>query len=313
MKLFALASFAAAQTTEYTTTTDRTTLTPYGWTTDCPPWWCPERTTVEITTEIPALFDDCGGTITGYENFASPHAGDNVHYPNNARCVWNIELGDDVVGFNIVTKLFEVEDRYDCAFDYVKLVANGREENYCGARGRQDANDTDKEKEAGKYNPDLVNPIDTGFPPSKFIAGGSALVSFYSDDTVRDLGFEFVIVKMTRFQIINHHVERLTESVSDQKWGSRFAGRMQKSLDRLAEADTGVSCYGDNFPEETADEGDEITVFDADDMCKLNGQVNAAINSYARNNACEGRGKVYRQIIRSARKVKKFFNDKNDC
>ena len=89
---------------------------------------------------------------------------------------------------------------------------------------------------------------------------------------------------------------------------------MQKALNKLSEADTGDSCYETNFPgEATADEGDEITVFDADDMCKLNGQVNAAINSYARNNACAGRGKVYRQIIRSARKVKKFFNENNDC
>ena len=88
---------------------------------------------------------------------------------------------------------------------------------------------------------------------------------------------------------------------------------MQKSLDRLLEADGGESCYEENFPEGGDEEGDEINVFDADDMCKLNGQVNAAINSYARNNACEGRGKVYRQIVRSARKVKKYFNNKNDC
>jgi hypothetical protein len=103
------------------------------------------------------------------------------------------------------------------------------------------------------------------------------------------------------------------DSVAEEKWGGRYAGRMQKALDKLSEADTGVSCYDENFPEEAADEGDEVTVFDADDMCKLNGQVNAAMNSYARNNACAGRGKVYRQIIRSARKVKKFFNENNDC
>ncbi|CBY34051.1 unnamed protein product [Oikopleura dioica] len=63
------------------------------------------------------------------------------------------------------------------------------------------------------------------------------------------------------------------------------------------------------------DEVDQLTahVFDENYFCKLNGQVNAAINSYARHHACEGRGKVYRQIIRSARKVKKFFNRKNEC
>ena len=103
------------------------------------------------------------------------------------------------------------------------------------------------------------------------------------------------------------------DSVADEKWGSRYASRMQKALDKLQSADTGENCYEENFPGESADEGDEVTVFNTDNMCKLNGQVNAAINSYARNNACEGRGKVYRQIIRSSRKVKKFFNDNNDC
>ena len=102
-------------------------------------------------------------------------------------------------------------------------------------------------------------------------------------------------------------------SVAAVNWGRRYGSRMQKTLDKLQDADTGVSCYDENFAEAAADEGDEVTVFDADDMCKLNGQVNAAINSYARNNACEGRGKVYRQIIRSARKIKKFLHENNHC
>ena len=88
---------------------------------------------------------------------------------------------------------------------------------------------------------------------------------------------------------------------------------MEKILNKLRDTDTEESCYDENFPGENADEEDQVTVFDDDNMCKLNGQVNAAINSYARNNACEDKGKVYRQIIRSARKVKKFFDDKNNC
>ena len=106
----------------------------------------------------------------------------------------------------------------------------------------------------------------------------------------------------------------MIDSVADEKWGIRYSDRMNKHLDKLAGADTGVNCYDENFPAgEEEEEGDEITVFDADNMCKLNGQVNSAINSYARHNACKGRGKVYRQVIRAARKAKKFFNDKNDC
>jgi len=67
------------------------------------------------------------------------------------------------------------------------------------------------------------------------------------------------------------------DSVADEGWGNRFSGRIQKILSRLRDADTGVSCHEQNFPGESADEEDQITVFDADNMCKLNGQVNAAI------------------------------------
>ena len=118
------------------------------------------------------------------------------------------------------------------------------------------------------------------------------------------------------FFFINNHFQRVIASTRFHHWGDRYASRMEKILNRLQAADTGVSCYDKNFPEGAADEEDEVTVFDANnanDMCKLNSQVNAAINSYARNFACEGRGKVHRQIIRSARKVKKFFNNKKDC
>jgi len=85
---------------------------------------------------------------------------------------------------------------------------------------------------------------------------------------------------------------------------------MNKILEKAAASDEGEACNEQNgFAEEAAD----VTVFDEDDMCKLNGQVNAALNSWARNYACSGRGKVYRQIIRQARKVRNFFNDKNNC
>jgi hypothetical protein len=107
-------------------------------------------------------------------------------------------------------------------------------------------------------------------------------------------------------------MQRVIDSVAEERWGPRYAARMQKALKKLEDADDGSLCYDKNFPE-AEDESDEVTVFDAENMCKLNGQVNAAINSYARHRACEGRGKVYRQIIRSSRKVKKFFNDNNDC
>ena len=85
---------------------------------------------------------------------------------------------------------------------------------------------------------------------------------------------------------------------------------MNKTFAKMRLAQTGESCYAENgFEEESAD----VSVFDESDVCTLNGQVNAAINSWARNYACSGRGKVYRQIIRSARNVKSFFIEKNGC
>ena len=79
----------------------------------------------------------------------------------------------------------------------------------------------------------------------------------------------------------------MIDSVADEKWGIRYSDRMNKHLDKLAGADTGVNCYDENFPAGEEEEGDEITVFDADNMCKLNGQVNAALNSeyFSRNSS----------------------------
>jgi len=202
----------------------------------------------------------------------------------------------------------------------LKVEANGVESNYCGetydsyeASSGRKRRSGEEEKEDPKFT-NLENVSNDGFPDRMYIEGGSATLTFSTDFSIRHQGFNFVIEKATRFDIISYHVGRVVDSVADQGWGDRYAARMAKALNRLAEADTGVSCYEENFgSDDAADEGDEVTVFDADNMCKLNGQVNAAINSYARNNACVGRGKVYRQIIRSSRKVKKFFSDKNDC
>ncbi|CBY06866.1 unnamed protein product [Oikopleura dioica] len=104
---------------------------------------------------------------------------------------------------------------------------------------------------------------------------------------------------------------RIFDAVSDNKWATPHEGRMSKVLKQLENSDNGSSCYLDNVPQSSKGESDEVNVFDENDFCKLNGQVNAAINSYARHHAFEGR--VYRQIIRSARKVKNFFNQKNEC
>jgi len=314
MKLFSLISVASAQwrttaQTGYYGTSPRSTYVetyPTGTT----PYETTESTDWRTTTGEP--FRECGGTITGYETIASPFEYGSSLHPSNVQCVWNIELGDHVAGFNIVKNFFDVESHSVCGWDWVRITANGVEENFCG---ETDGVRSDGDKnEGGKWTPDQVNPRPDGFPESKFIAGGSAVIRMHSDNTYERRGFEFELVKLTRWEIINFHAQRVIDSVSDESWGGRYESRMQKALEKIAGAisEDESSCYDENFPQD-GEEGDEITVFDADNMCKLNGQVNAAINSYARHNACEGRGKVYRQIIRSARKVKTFFNDKNDC
>merc|ERR1712210_265222 len=221
-------------------------------------------------------YTECGGTITSYETISSPFYPS--YYPNHARCVWNIELGDDVVGFNIVRKSFSVEKHTYCAWDWLRLEANDYEVNFCGGEDNRFRGEAkDEKKEDGKYTPNQVNPRPTGFPKNWLIAGSSAVITFQTDGSVYDTGFEFELVKMTRSQIIGHHAQRVMDSVADEKWGTRYSERMHKILDKMDDADTGVSCYDENFPSVAGDEGDEVTVFDADDMCKLNGQVNAAM------------------------------------
>jgi hypothetical protein len=85
---------------------------------------------------------------------------------------------------------------------------------------------------------------------------------------------------------------------------------MAKLLAKAEDSMTGESCYEENG---FGSEADAVQVFDESDMCTLNSQVNAALNSWARNYACAGRGKVYRQIVRHGRKIKNFFNERASC
>ena len=109
------------------------------------------------------------------------------------------------------------------------------------------------------------------------------------------------------------NIQRIVESLpEDASWGERYVNRFYKAFNKAVNSDNGESCYEENgFGSD--DSADDVQVFDESDFCKLNGQVNAALNSWARNNACEGRGKVYRQIIRSARKTRNFYNNKMGC
>merc|ERR1712037_140866 len=238
MKILSLVSTASAYTTGYYSTYVYTT-SPY--------YPTQEPTTISSSTTTGEPFRECGGTITGYETIASPveygksHAWSNTwgyFYPNNVQCVWNIELGDHVAGFNIVNISFDVEEHSKCGWDWVRVTANDFEENFCGEdrsywRKRRDTNK--EKKEGGKWTPDQVNPINTGFPAMKFIEGGSAVIRMHSDNTERYRGFEFEIVKLTRWEIINFYVDKVSDSVRDESWGSRYESRWQKSSENSRE------------------------------------------------------------------------------
>ena len=172
------------------------------------------------------------------------------------------------------------------------------------------------------------------------IAGASAYYSSYdtteaptTEETTTAEAFD----PADRLAIIQHHfgvsnllidgrkknLQRIVESLPSSSggyssaeklvnWADRYVKRSNKIFEKAAASSNGESCYEENgFGSD--DSADDVNVFDESNFCKLNGQVNAALNSWARNYACDGRGKVYRQIIRSARKVRNFYNDKAGC
>jgi len=305
---------AQAYTTEYYTTTETT-----------------PTTTVETTTKSEVTltahedqFTDCGGAIFSAGTFSSPNYP--AFYPAHARCTWEIDIGR-VPGFYLVPKEFAIETHHNtdrvnvCGHDHLKVVENGVERNFCGFNegGDNDSNDyelwpeddaprADGEKEGGKWVADLPNSSRDGFP-KMFVLGGKATVSLLTDYNHQYAGFSFDIVEGDRLDVISYHAQRVFNSLSDEGFAARYISRMNKMLDKARGSSTDASCYAENGFEEASD----VTVFDEDDMCTLNNQVNSAINSWARNYACGGRGKTYRQIIRQSRKVRNFFNSRNDC
>ena len=182
-----ISTASAYGTTEYSTATSE----PY------------THTYTRTTTPEP-FTGTCGGTITQSETIASPGFYDRSTYYNNLDCVWYIEVGDDVIGFNIKRNAFDVENSFGCYYDSVEITANGKATAYCGSDDSQRGNQN--RKESGKLaQHDYVE--SGGFPTNLFIEGGSAVIRFYTDHIVVEGGFEFEIVKASRLQIISHHAQ----------------------------------------------------------------------------------------------------------
>lgn len=263
------------------------------------------------------------------EIFTSPRYPN--YYPPFARCTWNINLGENKA-FRIIPRAFDVnktwklswnggafvEYQLSCYYDHVTVIANDDERVFCGNNddqlGRSDPDkdlDEFEDEEDGKLHDYALEKVEEGFPII-VVPSGSAVVEFQSNWHFSRSGFEFEIAELTRLELIEIHVQRIFNTLRGgfRGFGYRYKYRMERTLAQLNAAYTGDLCYEENgFGDEAAD----VTVFDKNDMCKLNGQINAAINSFARRYACEGRGKVYRQIIRSARKTRNFYAARNDC
>ena len=95
----------------------------------------------------------------------------------------------------------------------------------------------------------------------------------------------------------------------DNKKDARHIEKVQKWAARVVEANDrdGEKC------DDAVDEGDDLTVFDGTDGCKLNSQIMSALRSFARKYACNGRGDVARQIARRSRTLEENFERRKFC
>ena len=89
---------------------------------------------------------------------------------------------------------------------------------------------------------------------------------------------------------------------------ARYINRMRKAFSLAEKHWAGKSCNVDE-----SEDAEDVNVFSKENMCKLNGQVNSALNSWARKFACAGGKNHSRKIIRMARKVRNFYDTKNNC
>ncbi|CAG5104115.1 Oidioi.mRNA.OKI2018_I69.chr1.g1101.t1.cds [Oikopleura dioica] len=134
--------------------------------------------------------------------------------------------------------------------------------------------------------PDLPN-VEEGFP-TILVPSGSAVIKFNSNGDHEQKGFELGIREITKADLIEKHAEPLFDSLPDNRFGTRYYYRLTRSFVQMNRSFTGKKCFKENgFGEEALD----INAFDENDMCKLNRQLYAAINSFAKNFACKGRGK----------------------
>ena len=170
-----------------------------------------DYTSATYTRTTPRPDIECGGTITKSLTIASPGYNEGRDYYPGLNCVWNIELGDDVIGINIKRNFFVVERHQYCFYDYLEVAANGHSTAYCGEdmAYKGDITDDDKKKTSNKSNAQHKNVVDWGFPDSLFVEGGNAVITFSTDSTIEHRGFELEIeaIKENRLEIISRHAQ----------------------------------------------------------------------------------------------------------
>ncbi|XP_045020100.1 deleted in malignant brain tumors 1 protein isoform X13 [Bubalus bubalis] len=88
------------------------------------PGWQPPQTTTTQTPGInfstPGSFSSCGGFLSSASgNFSSPsYPG---HYPNNADCVWEIQVNPGYL-INLGFDTLQLETHSSCSYDYVEIL-----------------------------------------------------------------------------------------------------------------------------------------------------------------------------------------------
>ncbi|CAG5104026.1 Oidioi.mRNA.OKI2018_I69.chr1.g1056.t1.cds [Oikopleura dioica] len=117
-----------------------------------------------------------------------------------------------------------------------------------------------------------------------------------------------------RIAKIEAHVLTLIDSipVESNQFKQRYTNRLNKVISLAKDSMTGDNCHTINGYG-AKDEEEDVKVFSDTDFCKLNSQINSALSSFARNWACIGRGKTHRQVVRRARKIKAFYNYRQNC
>ncbi|CAG5082587.1 Oidioi.mRNA.OKI2018_I69.PAR.g10162.t1.cds [Oikopleura dioica] len=292
MKPLILASFIISAdwvTAEYDTTTT-TYWKPWTTTTATTTTRWPLWTTTYGTNSWDPYFLNCGGWITSPQTLTSPNFPAN--YPGKARCSWTIR-----------------DRKTD---EYRNTIHCGSNSNWTfqAEVSRIEMNDEEEQERVLTWGRVPV----VGLPTLH----GYTSLKLWTDGYKEFAGFKLEIVPAyPKYYLdkIDEKIQNITNSLPKNKFGRntafyrRFNAKMTRVLGKFDSSNFEDLCYEENGFESRQ----EIhTDFGTENLCNANLQLNDAINNFAANFACDGRGKLFRKMTRHARRTKEYFI-KNFC